>query len=71
MTDIPDEFTVEVAGHTCPHLEFTARVCRCGPIQDGVSLAFIDHAGKWQGGWVISYKDLVKMATCATAVRLR
>jgi hypothetical protein len=63
------EFRVNVAGHTMPKLHFSAGPSWCGNIRNGVSLGHVRADGSSEGGWVISYRDLMRMAKAATEAR--
>lgn len=58
-------YRIEVAGHSQPELYFVVSA-ECGRIKDGVYFCHGD-----EGGWVISYKDLLEMAKKATEFRIK
>ena len=66
-------YKVGVEGH--PHeLYFDPSPCLCGSIKDGVCLEFRNpdppsRRSGLEGGWVISYKELLEMADLSTKAR--
>lgn len=58
------EMKIPISGSNETHIFFCPNICSCGDIEDGVSFAF-----PGDGGWIISYNDLIKMADAASRQR--
>ncbi len=61
------EYEVKVAGHLIDVVFVDPGFGACGDIPNGISIRRPDE----EGGWDISYKDLVKITLLATWIRLK
>jgi hypothetical protein len=65
-----EQLTIRTTGYNAKdRILFYPGPSRCGHIDDGVSLAHVGDNGRGEGGWVISYHDLMRMAKAATDAR--